>query len=111
MAQDEGKLFVSPITAWELALAVRKPNNAPQLGEVTARKWFKDAVAAVEARVVPIGSRIAHLSASVVTDMGHKDPGDCYIIASAQHKKVPVITRDQRIIQMSSTGFVEAIAC
>lgn len=110
-AQAAGKLFVSPITAWEMSLAVRKKNNAPQIGALTVQKWFRSAVAELSAKVVPIGHQIALNAAKMIEATGHKDPGDCYIMATAKHKKVPVITRDEIIVGIGATGFVNIIEC
>lgn len=111
-SQEIGNLFVSPITAWELSLAARKRSNAPQLGNGSAGKWFRDAVRAVSAKVVPISQRIAIESAEVVTKTGHKDPGDCYLIATARTKKIPIISRDAIIVGMAAEpGYLSVIQC
>jgi PIN domain nuclease of toxin-antitoxin system len=84
--QTAGTLYVSPITAWELTIASRKPahKHPPNLGVGTPSKWFSTAVAVTGAKVVPIKQRIACEAAAVVADTGHKDPGDCYLIATAR---------------------------
>jgi PIN domain nuclease of toxin-antitoxin system len=94
--QVAGTLYVSPITAWELAIASRKSahRGPPDLGTKSPSKWFSDVVAAAGAKIVPIKQRIACEAAAVATDTGHKDPGDCFLIATARIKKVPIITRD-----------------
>jgi PIN domain nuclease of toxin-antitoxin system len=92
--QAAGKLYVSPITAWELALAVRKPQNPVNLGESAASKWFSDAVKATASKVIPIQQRIACEASAVIDATGHRDPGDCYVMATARVKRVPIITRD-----------------
>ncbi|HYI40352.1 MAG TPA: type II toxin-antitoxin system VapC family toxin [Allosphingosinicella sp.] len=78
--QESGTLFVSPITAWELAVASRKPPSAgrPHLGADPPSRWFREALRATSARLIPIKQRISLEAASVVTDTGHKDPGDCF---------------------------------
>lgn len=109
--QAAGNLYVSPITAWELSLAVRKPNNAPQLGDATVSKWFRAAVRETTAKVAPITHRIALEAAEVVAVTGHKDPGDCYLIATARIKKIPFVTRDKAIAELCVPGYLEIIAC
>jgi PIN domain nuclease of toxin-antitoxin system len=111
-SQEMGNLFVSPITAWELSLAARKRLNAPQLGTGSAGKWFRDAVRAVSAKVVPISQRIAIESAEVVATTGHKDPGDCYLIATARIKGIPIVSRDSIMLGMAaSPGYLTVIQC
>ena len=92
-SQGEGTLLVSPITAWELSLASKKPphKNPPNLGTLTAAQWFRQAVIATGAKIVPIKQRIACAAAEVPDDTGHKDPGDCILIATAKVRRVPII--------------------
>lgn len=96
LAQDAGNLYVSPITAWELSVAAQKPKAAgrPHLGGDPADRWFRTAVRATAAKIIPIQQRIALEAAKVVVDTGHKDPGDCYLIATARVRKIPIVTRD-----------------
>ncbi|MGZ9724278.1 type II toxin-antitoxin system VapC family toxin [Rhizobium miluonense] len=110
-AQDEGTLFVSPITVWELALAVKKPKNAPQLGDRTVKEWFRVAIKELSAKIVPIGPQIALEAANMIATTDHKDPGDCYIISTAKMKKVPVVTRDLMIRGISETGYIDVVVC
>jgi len=110
-SQQVGKLYVSPITAWEISLATQKQTNAPQLGELTGAKWFRAAIRETGARIIPIGERIAAGAADVVAETRHKDPGDCYLIATARMKKIPIVTRDATIIQIADSGYLDVIAC
>lgn len=97
--QAAGTLFVSPITAWELAIASKKPahKDPPNLGALTPGQWFSTAVTASTAKVIPIRQRIACEAAMVPDATGHKDTGDCYIVATARVRKIPVITRDDTL--------------
>ena len=93
--QATGTLYVSPITAWELSIAARKPahRGPPNLGVGSPSRWFSAAVEATAAKIIPIRQRIAVEAAAVVTTTGHKDPGDCYLIATARVRKIPIMTR------------------
>lgn len=110
-AQADKKLFVSPITAWELALAVNKKTNRPDIGDLSVKDWFKAAVAGTSSKIVPIGPAIALEAANVVFTTGHKDPGDCYILATARCKKATVVSRDNVFNDMARSGFVDVITC
>ncbi len=109
--QEARSLYVSPITAWELSLAVRKPNNAPDIGGGGIANWFRDAVRETAARVVSINQKIAIEAADVVMTTGHKDPGDCYLIATARVRRMPIVSRDKVMLAMASTGYVDVINC
>ena len=95
-AQHDGTLFVSPISAWEAALALRKANLArrPDLRGEDAATWFRRARQASGARLATIGARIALEAARVPEIYGIGDPGDCYIIATARVNDLLVVTRD-----------------
>lgn len=111
--QTAGTLYVSPMTAWELTIASCKPahRDPPNLGTSSPSKWFSEAVAATGAKIVPIKQRIACEAAAVVVDTGHKDPGDCYLIATARIKKVPIITRDAVIQELARPEYLQVIVC
>lgn len=112
-SQAAGTLYVSPITAWELTIASRKPahKDPPDLGTTSPAKWFSKAVAAAGAKVIPIKQRIAYEAAEVVIATGHKDPGDCYLIATARVKKIPIITRDTIIQGLAAPDYLDVIVC
>lgn len=96
-AQSSHGIFVSPISAWEAALAVRKPRGRPDLGGRDAAQWFQAALKVPGVKLVRPSSRIAIEAAKVPSIYGHGDPGDCFIIATARIKKLPVVTRDRRM--------------
>ncbi|MEY9772122.1 hypothetical protein ABIA14_004463 [Sinorhizobium fredii] len=50
--------------------------------------------------------------AEVVTETGHKDPGDCYLIATARVRKIPIISRDTVMIGMAGRpNYLDLIQC
>lgn len=110
--QSLGALYVSPITAWELAIASQKPSrqDPPQLNSVIS-KWFRAAVRAASAKVVPIGQQIAIEAAEVPIRTGHKDPGDCYLIATARVRSIPIMTRDKTMHGLAEIGYLGVIRC
>ncbi len=114
-AQRAGALFVSPITAWELSVATIKGQAAsrPFLGGDPPEQWFRDAVRSTGVRVIAIHQRIACEAATVVLDTGHKDPGDCFLIATARVRRLALVTRDATIhaIAAKLPGYLDVIAC
>jgi PIN domain nuclease of toxin-antitoxin system len=113
--QTAGTLFVSPITSWELSVATQKNRVAgrPHLGEEPPSRWFRAAVAVTEAKVIPIKQRISCEAAQVVVATGHKDPGDCFPIATARLRKLALVTRDNIIQQIAAADpdYIEIIRC
>lgn len=113
--QEAGTLFVSPISAWELAIATRKNRVAgrPHLGGDPPDRWFREAVRVTSARIIPIQQRISCEAARVATDTGHKDPGDCFLIATARIRRIPIVTRDEimQSIAAEEDGYLDVIVC
>ena len=111
-SQASGALFVSPITAWELSIATRKPshNDSIQLNS-TITKWFRAAVRETSAKIIPIQQKIAIEAAEVPVATGHKDPGDCFLIATSRVRKIPIVTRDKIVRRLASDGHLEVIVC
>ena len=111
--QETGTLYVSPIPAWELAIAARKPahKNPPDLGANSPARWFSAAVEATAAKIIPIRQRIAIEAAAVVTATGHKDPGDCYLIATARVRRIPIMTRDGVMRGFAAPDYLQITDC
>jgi PIN domain nuclease of toxin-antitoxin system len=114
-AQAADTLFVSPISAWEAGLAAKKRNegNRPNLGGLDASAWFSQGCKSIGAHIVPIKQRIALEAAKVPSIYGSGDPGDCFLIATARVKKLAVVTRDRRMIELSGENpdYLSVIAC
>lgn len=112
-SQAFGRLYVSAISAWELSIAARKPphREPPRLGEGGPRRWFSDALRATGAKVAPIRQRIALEAAAVVGETGHRDPGDCYLIATARQMRLPLVTRDGLLVDLAASGYLRVVIC
>ena len=112
-AQAADTLFVSPITAWEAALALQKSNHAkrPDLRGQDAATWFRRGRRSTGARLVPIGPRVALEAARVPAACGQRDSGDCYIIATARVSKLTIVTRDQRIAGLTGLCRTMCVSC
>ena len=113
--QAAGTLLVSPITAWELAVAAQKPPGPgrPDLGGQLAREWFREAVRLTGAKLVPVQQRIALEAADVATVYSRKDPGDCFLIATARMRRVPIVTRDTAMVDLAKAqpDYLQVIGC
>jgi PIN domain nuclease of toxin-antitoxin system len=114
-AQVTSTLYVSPITAWEAAHWLKKPEDRrPDLNGQDAATWFSKGYRALGAKVVPIKARIA-IEASRVPAIAkdNRDPGDCYLIATARVRKLTLVTRDKKILKLArkQPDYVDALAC
>lgn len=112
-AQRAGRLLLSPVSAWEASLALRKVVHRPSIRDDDASAWFRAALRLDGARLVPIGQRIALEAAKVPLVHDNRDPGDCFLIATARVRRVPIITRDHAMIALSHhrPDYLAAIRC
>lgn len=88
------ELYVSSITAWEIAMLVKR-------GRLELTMDVKDWIAIAESlpylHFVPVNNRIALKSVNL-PDFAYPDPADRIIIATSILLKASVITRDNRIL-------------
>lgn len=102
-----GAVLVSAISVWEVAMLEAK-------GRITLAqpigRWVDAALSVPGLRLLPISPRIAVGSASLPGDC-HGDPADRILIASARSIGGRLATRDQQILQYSTTGNLNALDC
>jgi PIN domain nuclease of toxin-antitoxin system len=114
-AQAANTLFVSPISAWEAALAIRRGNPArrPDLQGQDAAAWFRRGRQQTGAKLVKIGVRIALEAARVPATYGRGDPGDCYLIATARVGRLTIVTRDSAMADLADAlpDYLQVIPC
>jgi PIN domain nuclease of toxin-antitoxin system len=88
-----GKVFVSSITAWEIATLVARGRI-----ELTTdpRQWLATAGRIGPVEFVPVDNEIA-VRSTQLGDMFHKDPADRSIVATCMKLGVPLVTADDKI--------------
>lgn len=89
IAKPGGKLTVSAISAFEIALKVQKRRLVLPL---PADEWWKAALVHHGIECIPVSAEIA--LASVSLPQHHHDPADRIIIATAAHHAAAVVTSD-----------------
>jgi PIN domain nuclease of toxin-antitoxin system len=107
-----GGLYVSPISAWEVGM-IAKPRSGrrPALEFLPDPKtWFAQVMAGPGIRSARFTPDIA-IEASFLPGNIHDDLGDRLIIATARNMRLPIVTRDEKIIAYATAGHVEVIAC
>lgn len=85
-------LYLSPVTAWEVATKVRLgkwPEAAPLAATLSIQ------VDALGVRELPVTIRDGELSGSLAWD--HRDPFDRFLVAQALNNGLTIITKDPAI--------------
>lgn len=99
------QVAVSAITPWEIALLVerRRLRLGQEVGE-----WIAQALALPGVTLVPIEPAIAVHSVRLPGNF-HADPADRFIVATARHLKVPLLTADRKILAYSAAGHLRTV--
>ena len=90
---DDGQIFVSSISAWELSMLVAKGRIALSM-DVAEWLSYVDDIEAVS--FVPVDNEIAVKSTELPGEF-HKDPADRLIVATARKLAAPLVTADEKI--------------
>ncbi len=104
-------VFVSPVSAWEVGMLSKPRSGRPALQFLPDPKtWFANLMAKTNfhlATLTPdIGVDAAYLPGNL-----HQDPADRLLIATARQMRLPLVTRDTRIIAYAGCGHVQVISC
>ena len=105
-ASDEETLFISPISAWEIATLVRKERIALT---VTPNLWFSQMLASgVGIADMPHETLVASV---FLPGEPPADPADRIIIATARSENLTLYTRDNHILQYGKAGHARVVRC
>jgi PIN domain nuclease of toxin-antitoxin system len=92
IAANAGNLFLSSISAFEIAIKVR---NGHLTLPISTEEWIEDAIQLHGIEEIPINSSVS--TRSVLLPQLHKDPCDRFIIATAQIYHLNILTKDRMI--------------
>lgn len=100
----EARLYVSPISVWEVATLVRRG----RLGlSQHVRPWVERA-SAEGLRFAPFTSEVA-LDSGLLPGVPPRDPADQMLIATARALGATLVTRDAAILTYGRTGHVAVL--
>ena len=96
---------ISAITPWEIALLVEKGRLqlAMDLGD-----WIQAVLHAPGVDLIPIEPVIA-IDSVRLPGAFHADPADRLIVATARHRRIPLLTADHAILAYAVEGHVQSI--
>lgn len=101
-AAHTGKLTVSAITLWEIAMLEAKGRII--LG-TPCEKWIKQALKLPGLRLIGLEPEIA-VAAPHLPGEFHPDPADRILVATARALDATLATADQRIIAYGKAGYL-----
>lgn len=104
---DAAGVFVSPITAWEIATLAARGRIRLSLA---VEDWFERLLAQPGVRLAPMPPRILIASATL-PGSPPRDPADRIIAASARGFGFTLITRDAALIEYARAGYLQLLAC
>lgn len=106
-AARRGDVYISAVTAWEVALLEAKNKLV-----LTARPqdWFEQVCRLPGVSDLQITAKIFTESVGLPGEL-HKDPADRLLIATARLHNMVLVTRDTKILAYADKGYVRAIAC
>ena len=94
-AMNAKEIFISSISAWEIALLVEKGRLKLTL-DVT--DWISKSEKLPFFRFIPVDNSIAIKAVNLPQPL-HSDPADRIIIATATAIGAPLVTKDQKILK------------
>lgn len=106
-ACKESLLFVSAISFWEIALLESKGRISLNM---PVDLWAKKILSLLYVKVIDLNHNIAIESCKLPGEF-HGDPADRMIVATSRLLNLPLLTRDQKILDYSSLSFIKAIKC
>ena len=106
-AAANGRLFVSPFSAWEIGMLARKGKIALSM---PPRTWFSKVVEHPGIELAPLPPATL-IESSYLPEMPPGDPADRIIVATARELGLAVVTRDRPILSYAQRGHVAAIRC
>lgn len=100
-------VYISPITAWEIgALSAKKRLQLTLSPEV----WFETLLALPGMRLAPLTPQIL-LTSTSLPGTPPSDPADRIIAATARTEGHIVITRDSKLLDYASQGYIRVDPC
>ena len=101
------RIYLSPITAWEMGNLVARGRLALALPTAL---WFSQFISVPNVFLADMPPSVLIASTGLPGDV-HGDPADRIIIATAREYGMRIVTRDRKILDYADKGHVLAMAC
>jgi len=100
-------VFVSPISAWEVATLV---HEGRVMLSMAPDSWFEALLALPGVRLAPMPPRTLMASAFLPGSQP-SDPADRIIAATARAENLLLLTRDRKLLSYAADGHLRGLAC
>jgi len=107
LASEQGRLRVSPMSAWEIGMAMSKGRLKSPL---SATEFFRRFLRNLNAGLCALTPEIL-IDSSYLPANPHGDPTDRILMASARSLDMVLVTRDQPILDYGNAGHLRTLAC
>lgn len=109
LAEQQDGLFLSVVSFWEIDTLNRKTGRTAALFGNDPKDWLSRCLSAIPAIVISFDADDA-LALFDLPPM-HNDPADRMLVAIARRRGLPLVTSDDKILELAKQGHVQAIAC
>jgi PIN domain nuclease of toxin-antitoxin system len=107
-ASDRGEaIYISPITAWEIAMLMAYGCVKSALGP---QRWLRRLLAVPGVRLADMAPDILMSSSFLPGNLG-RDPVDRILAATAREYDYTLVTRDPSLLDYAAEGHLRALAC
>ena len=94
LGDPEHELWLSPISVWETLVLARKRRVVLK---PSPEQWVRRAITELPIREAPLNHEIAIRSESL--KVGHDDPADRFLVATALVHELTLVTADRRLVK------------
>jgi len=105
--RDGLQVYVSPVTAWEIAVMARKGRFR---SSYLPQRWFELLVAAPGMKLAELPPKVL-IESQLLPGQFHDDPADRIIAATAREYGFTVMTRDRALLTYAQEGYLSALEC
>ena len=94
LGDPEHELWLSPISVWETLVLARKRRV---MLKPSPEQWVRRAITELPIREAPLNHEIAIRSEGI--KVGHDDPADRFLVATALVHELTLVTADRRLVK------------
>jgi PIN domain nuclease of toxin-antitoxin system len=106
-AAYDGRLYLSPISAWEIGVGVSKGRLKLPLAPLD---FIEEFIERMQVKLSPLTPAIM-VSSSNLPGQIHGDPMDRILIATARALNLILVTSDRPILRYAEAGHLRTLAC